>query len=101
MGDTKQKGCVVRTQKTAKKKSRTKQNAASERESGIIMAKIIPDGRSQVVRLPKDIRLEGTEVGVGRVGNAVLLYPLNDPWAVFFEGAEELSNLSELERYQI
>ncbi len=27
----------------------------------------------------------------GRIGNAVLLYPLNDPWAVFFEGAEELS----------
>ena len=63
-------------------------------------AKLFLNGRSQAVRLPKDYRFEGSEIGVGRVGNAVLLYPLNDPWAVFFEGAKELSDLEPLERHQ-
>ena len=66
------------------------------------VAKLFQNGRSQAVRLPKEYRFEGTEIGVGRVGNAVLLYPLNDPWAVFFEGAQELSksDLGPLERHQ-
>ena len=63
-------------------------------------AKLFQNGRSQAVRLPKDYRFEGSEIGVGRVGNAVLLYPLNDPWAVFFEGAKELSDLEPLVRHQ-
>jgi len=64
---------------------------APSHESEAATAKLFQNGRSQAVRLPKEYRFEGTEIGVGRVGNAVLLYPLNDPWAVFFEGAEELS----------
>jgi tRNA(fMet)-specific endonuclease VapC len=68
--------------------------------TGLSTAKLFQNGRSQAVRLPKDFRFAGTEIGVGRVGNAVLLYPLSDPWAVFFQGAEELSDLEPLERYQ-
>lgn len=65
-------------------------------------AKLFQNGRSQAVRLPKEYRFEGSEIGVGRVGNAVILYPLNDPWAVFFEGAEELAqaDLDPLKRDQ-
>jgi antitoxin VapB len=39
-------------------------------------AKIFKHGRSQAVRLPKEFRLPGKEVGVRRIGNAVLLEPL-------------------------
>ena len=75
---------------------------ASNEEAGMPKAKLFQNGRSQAVRLPKEYRFEGHETGVGRVGNAVLLYPLDDPWAVFFEGAEELSkaDLGSLERDQ-
>jgi antitoxin VapB len=38
-------------------------------------AKLFMHGRSQAVRLPKEFRLPGTEVGVRRVGRAVLLEP--------------------------
>ncbi len=61
------------------------------KDSKLPKAKLFQNGRSQAVRLPKEYRFEGSEIGVGRVGNAVILYSLNDPWAVFFEGAEELS----------
>ena len=41
-------------------------------------AKIFMHGRSQAVRLPKEFRLPGREVRVSRVGDAVLLEPIED-----------------------
>ena len=43
-------------------------------------ARLFPSGRSQAVRLPKEFRFAGTEVGVRHFGNGVLLLPLDDPW---------------------
>ena len=40
-------------------------------------AKIFMHGRSQAVRLPKEFRLPGTEVRVRKVGNGVLLEPVD------------------------
>src|SRR5207244_13572495 len=42
-------------------------------------AKLFMHGRSQAVRLPKEFRLPGTEVRVSRVGNKVILEPLDPP----------------------
>ncbi|HYD06609.1 MAG TPA: type II toxin-antitoxin system VapB family antitoxin [Reyranella sp.] len=39
-------------------------------------AKIFMHGRSQAVRLPKEFRLPGKEVRVRKVGNGVLLEPI-------------------------
>ena len=48
-------------------------------------AKLFTHGRSQAVRLPKEFRFEGKEVRVSRVGNRVILEPLDSedamPWA--------------------
>ena len=44
-------------------------------------ARIFQSGRSQAVRLPKEFRFAGTEVGVRHFGNGVLLLPVDDPWA--------------------
>ena len=44
-------------------------------------ARLFQSGRSQAVRLPKEFRFTGTEVGVRHFGNGVLLLPLDDPWA--------------------
>lgn len=43
-------------------------------------ARLFQSGRSQAVRLPKEFRFDGTEVGVRHFGNGVLLLPLDDPW---------------------
>jgi len=39
-------------------------------------AKIFMHGRSQAVRLPKEFRLPGKEVRVSKVGNKVVLEPM-------------------------
>lgn len=44
-------------------------------------ARLFQSGRSQAVRLPKQYRFTGTEVGVRHFGNGVLLLPVDDPWA--------------------
>ena len=42
-------------------------------------AKLFMHGRSQAVRLPKEYRFEGEEVCVSKVGNKVILEPLQKP----------------------
>jgi antitoxin VapB len=43
-------------------------------------AKLFMHGRSQAVRLPKEFRLPGKEVSVRRIGRAVLLEPVGEPF---------------------
>jgi len=44
-------------------------------------AKVFKNGRSQAVRLPKEFRFEGDDVFIKKVGNMVILFPKDDPWA--------------------
>ena len=44
-------------------------------------AKLFWSGRSQAVRLPKDFRIEGSEVRIRRRGTAVILEPIAHDWA--------------------
>jgi antitoxin VapB len=41
-------------------------------------AKLFMHGRSQAVRLPKEFRFQGKEVKVTKVGDAVLLEPIEE-----------------------
>jgi antitoxin VapB len=41
-----------------------------------LTGKIFMHGRSQAVRLPKDCRLDGTEVRISHLGNKLLLEPV-------------------------
>jgi antitoxin VapB len=43
-------------------------------------AKVFWNGRSQAVRLPKEYRLNASEVRVRKHGNAVILEPIPDDW---------------------
>jgi len=45
-------------------------------------AKLFMHGRSQAVRLPKEFRLPGKEVRVRRLGQGVLLEPIDQPFDI-------------------
>ena len=53
-------------------------------------AKVIRDGRSQAIRLPKEFRVDCAEVYLKKTLEGFLAIP-RDPWEIFFEGVEELS----------
>jgi antitoxin VapB len=45
-------------------------------------AKLFTIGGSQAVRIPKALRLEGKEVTIRKLGNGVVIEPVEvDPWA--------------------
>ena len=44
-------------------------------------AKLFWSGRSQAVRLPKEFRIDGSEVRIRRHGAAIILEPIATDWA--------------------
>ncbi|MCL2197671.1 MAG: type II toxin-antitoxin system VapB family antitoxin [Defluviitaleaceae bacterium] len=46
-------------------------------------AKLFTNGKSQAVRLPKEYRFSGNEVGIARVGEMIVLYPQDSAWRIF------------------
>ena len=49
----------------------------------MLTAKLFTNGKSQAVRLPKEYRFAGSEVGIARVGEMVILYPQGQAWSIF------------------
>jgi len=47
-------------------------------------AKLFANGQSQAVRLPKEYRFSGSEVGITKVGEVVLIYPKGREDKLFF-----------------
>jgi antitoxin VapB len=54
-------------------------------------AKISTDGTHQIVILPKDFQMMGTEVYVKRVGNTIVLIAKDNPWQSLFDSLEQFS----------
>jgi antitoxin VapB len=50
----------------------------------VLSAKLFTSGRSQAVRLPKECRFPGTEVGVKRIGELVILFPKDRAEELFY-----------------
>jgi virulence-associated protein VagC len=57
------------------------------KEFGSISAKLFWSGGSQAVRLPREVRLPGSEVRIERRGKNLLVSPLEDgdTWGNFWE----------------
>ena len=53
-------------------------------------AKVFQNGRSQAIRLPKQFRVNSAEVYLKATPEGFLVIPRN-PWEVFAEGVQELS----------
>ncbi|MDR0272913.1 MAG: AbrB/MazE/SpoVT family DNA-binding domain-containing protein [Clostridiales bacterium] len=55
-------------------------------------AKLFASGKSQAVRLPKEFRFEGNEVGISKFGKTVILYPKNDADNLFYSSLGKFSD---------
>ena len=54
--------------------------------------KVFVSGNSQAVRLPKEYQFSEQEVQIQRVGSAVILFPADDPWALFRSSFDQFSD---------
>lgn len=55
-------------------------------------AKLFKNGSSQAVRLPKEYKMEGTEVYVQRIGRSVVLLPKDDPWEGMIKSVHDFTD---------
>ncbi len=62
----------------------------------MIEAKIFQSGNSQALRLPKEYRFDGDSVNLNRIGNLVVLIPVNNPWKNFIEGVKQADEFPEI-----
>lgn len=54
----------------------------------MMTAKIFKNGRSQAVRLPKECRFNTEEVAVNKVGDIVMLIPMDNKWDNFIQAID-------------
>jgi len=54
-------------------------------------AKLFENGRSQAVRLPKEYQFKGNDVYIHKIGEAVILFPVDKEWEVFLHGLNGFS----------
>jgi antitoxin VapB len=55
-------------------------------------ARLFANGRSQAVRLPKEYQFNGENVYIQKVGEAVILFPVDREWEVFLHGLHSFSD---------
>ena len=55
-------------------------------------AKLFNNGRSQAVRLPKELRFSGEDVFVRKIGNMVVLLPKDDSWSPLMNSLDQFSD---------
>ena len=55
-------------------------------------AKIFENGRSQAVRLPKEFRFDNTEVVISKIGDIVMLIPMENKWKSFVQAIDMFSD---------
>lgn len=63
-------------------------------------AKIFKNGQSQAVRLPKEFRVNDSEVFIKKTGDIIHLIPRNASWDSFFASLEMFSSDFMDERVQ-
>ena len=61
-------------------------------------AKLFKNGQSQAVRLPKEMRFDGVEVFISKVGNAVILRPKVTAWDNLLESLDMFPQDLDFER---
>ena len=55
-------------------------------------ARLFVNGRSQAVRLPKEYQFNGENVYIQKIGEAVILFPVDKEWEVFLHGLNSFSD---------
>ena len=55
-------------------------------------ARLFANGRSQAVRLPKECQFKGDNVYIQKVGDAVILFPVDKDWEIFLHGLNSFSD---------
>jgi len=54
--------------------------------------KVFKSGNSQAIRIPKEYQIDADELLINKIGNAIVIFPKNDPWEIFKESLADFSD---------
>ena len=54
--------------------------------------KVFQSGNSQAVRIPKEYQVSGKDLIINKIGNTIVLFPIDDPWKLFKNSLNEFSD---------
>jgi len=55
-------------------------------------AKLFINGRSQAVRLPKNLNFSGNDIYIKKIGRLVVLIPKDDPWSSLINSLDQFTD---------
>jgi antitoxin VapB len=58
----------------------------------MLSSKVFESGNSQAIRLPKEYRVDETELYIQKVGETLILFPKRDPWSTFEDSLSQFSD---------
>lgn len=81
----------MKIKKTKRLKKPAKIKKSKKLAGEIKTTTVFTNGQSQAIRIPKEFRVRGKKVYIKKVGNCLMIMPINDPWRPFFEALHEFS----------
>ncbi len=58
----------------------------------MLTAKVMKDGNSYTIRLPKEVKIDTKEVYIKKEDNYIVLIPKNNKWDIVFKELAEIKN---------
>ena len=58
----------------------------------MLTTKVFKSGNSQAIRIPKEYQIDADELFINKIGNAIVIFPKNDPWKTFKESLTDFSD---------
>jgi antitoxin VapB len=58
----------------------------------MLTTKVFRSGNSQAIRIPKEYQIDGEELYINKIGNAIVIFPKNDPWDLFKKSLADFSD---------
>jgi antitoxin VapB len=92
-GDT-----VKKTGKPARRRKKTPSATVSQADTGFCVAKLFMNGRSQALRLPKELRYKGNSVSLKKVPGGVLIISDEDRRNALMRAYGSIPDFPEIER---
>lgn len=53
---------------------------------------VFTNGQSQAIRIPKEFRVNGKTVYIKKVGNCLMIIPIDNPWQTLIDACGEFSD---------
>jgi antitoxin VapB len=58
----------------------------------MLTSKVFKSGNSQAVRLPKEYQVDDKELFIQKIGNTIILFPMDNPWEMFEQSLNEFTD---------